>query len=106
MATIIDIPHALGRDEAKRRMKARVGNLAAKLPGGAATVTSSWLAEDRMRLDIVTMGQTIAAVLDVEDRLVRVSLDLPPMLAFMSGAIAAIVKRSGEELLLPGGETG
>ena len=40
--TIIDIPHKLGRDEVKRRMQGRIGELASRIPGGAAEVASSW----------------------------------------------------------------
>ena len=100
MSTVIDISHELGREEAKRRMKARVGDLAGHIPGGMADVTSSWPAEDRMAMDITVMGQTVKALLDVEDRRVRVTLDLPPMLSMMSGAIASMVKNAGEKLLL------
>ena len=46
------------------------------------------------------MGQKVAATVDVEDRLVRVSVALPLMLSFMSGPITAMVRKSGEDLLL------
>ena len=101
--TVIDIPHKLGRAEVKRRMQSRVGELASRIPGGAAEVTSSWPSENRMLVDVTVMGQKVATVLDVEERLVRVSLALPPMLSFMSGAIAGIVRKSGEAMLLEDG---
>ncbi|MDB5717412.1 MAG: hypothetical protein JWM38_839 [Sphingomonas bacterium] len=53
-----------------------------------------------MALEVAAMGQRLSATLDVEDRLIRVSLVLPPMLGFMSGAISAAVQRKGAELLL------
>lgn len=96
----IDIPHALGREEAKRRMMAGVGKIARHIPGGAAEVTATWPSEDRMTLNIAAMGQEIAADLDVEERCVKVTLAVPLMLSFMSGPISAIIQRSAEELLL------
>jgi hypothetical protein len=39
--TIIDIPHNLGRDEARRHMAAGIGKLASHIPGGAVAVTCS-----------------------------------------------------------------
>lgn len=95
----IDIPHDLGRAEAKRRMMAGVDKIARHIPGGGE-VSSSWPAEDRMVLTIAAMGQKVSADLDVEDRLVKVSLTVPLMLSFMSGPITAIVQKSAEELLL------
>ena len=98
--TVIDIHHELGRAEAKRRMAARVGDLSKHIPGGMAHVTSSWPLEDRMAVEVSAMGQTVPAILDVEDHVVRVSLMLPPMLSFMSGMISSIVRQRGEDLLL------
>ncbi len=98
--TVVEIAHQLGREEVRRRMSSRVGDLAKRIPGGMAEVSSSWASEDRMLLDVVAMGQKIAATVDVEDRLVRVSVALPLMLSFMAGPITAMVKKSGEDMLL------
>lgn len=81
-------------------MSLRVGDLAKRIPGGMADVSSSWASEDRMLLDVVAMGQKVAATVDVEERLVRVTLALPMMLAFMAGPITAMVRKSGEDMLL------
>lgn len=98
--TIVEIPHQLGREEVRRRMSSRIGDLAKRIPGGMAEVSSSWASEDRMLLDVVAMGQKVAATVDVEDKLVRVSVVLPLMLSFMAGPISAIVRKSGEDMLL------
>ena len=98
--TIIDIPHQLTRAEVRRRLRARIGELPAHIPGGVAEVRSSWPGEDRMALEVAAMGQTLAATIEIEDRLVRVSMTLPPMLSFFSGAIAAAVRQKGGKLLL------
>lgn len=52
--TIIDVPHRLGRDEARHRMEAGIGKLASHIPGGSATV--SWPSQDQLSLTIATMG--------------------------------------------------
>ena len=100
MTTEIDIPHAIGREEARRRMQARVGELPAHIPGGVAEVESSWPEPYRMNLSASAMGQRLTATIDVEETRVRVRFDLPPMLRFASGAIEAAVRRKGGELLL------
>ena len=96
---VVDIPHTLGRAEAKRRMTTRIGGLASKIPGGA-TVSSSWPGEDRMALEVRAMGQSIGATLDVGDTSIRATIALPTMLALMAGPLAAMVRETGGRLLL------
>jgi len=98
--TVVEIPHTLGREEVRRRMSARTADLASHIPGGMAQVKTSWASEDRMLLDVTAMGQTVAATADIEERLVRVTLVLPMMLSFMAGPITAMVRKTGEDMLL------
>ncbi|HEX8445856.1 MAG TPA: polyhydroxyalkanoic acid system family protein [Sphingomonas sp.] len=98
--TIIDLPHSLGREEARRRIRSRIGELPAHIPGGVATVQSRWDGEDRMTMQVAAMGQEVTATLDIQDAVVRVSLILPAMLSFFTGAITAGVKAKGADLLL------
>ncbi len=96
----IDIPHTLGRAEVRRRLSSRIGELPQHIPGGVAQVSSAWPSEDRMTVHVVAMGQSANATIDIEDRIVRVQLVLPPILSFMSGPISAAIQHSGRELLL------
>ena len=98
--TIVAVPHSLGREEARRRMHARVGELARHLPAGVADMRPSWPSEDRMTIEVTAMGQRIIATCDIEDRIVRVTMTLPLMLSFLSGAIAGAIERRGAALLL------
>lgn len=98
--TIIEIPHRLGKEEARRRMKARIGELPAHIPGGVAEVQADWPSEDRMALAVKALGQSVSATLDVEESVIRVVLVLPPMLGLFAGKIADIVRQKGSTLLL------
>jgi hypothetical protein len=98
--TIIDIPHTLSREEAKRRMAARVGKLASHIPGGAATVTHSWPSADRMLLTVSTMGIEVPCTIDAEDTRLRVTVNLSGMLSLMTGPIAAVIRSQGERLMV------
>ena len=93
----LQIPHRLGRAEAKRRMSANIGKLQSFFPGGAE-VSSSW-AGDRLDLDIRALGQAVTATLDVEDSYVRLRLILPPLLAMAAAPIEAMLRSRGHELL-------
>lgn len=97
--TRIEVPHTLGREEAKERIGSRIGELADHLPA-FAEVRSRWTGEHRMEIDVAMLGQNVATGLDIEDRVVRVTLMLPPMLAMMRGAIEAAVRTTGGRLLL------
>jgi hypothetical protein len=100
--TVVDIPHSLGREVARQRLRDNIGSLGRHIPGGLAAMETSWPSPDRMALTVTAMGQQITATLDVEDRLVRASFVLPGMLGMMGGLIAAAVEREGSRLLLPG----
>lgn len=95
---IVDLPHQLGRDEARRRIDTNVDKLERHIPGGAE-VSSRWDG-DTMRLDIGAMGQTIAAALDVGEAKVTVRIDLPGMLGFFKGPIEGMLRQKGGDLLL------
>jgi len=93
----VDLPHHLGADEAKRRIAANIGGLAGHLPAGAR-VRSAWDG-DRLNLGIGVMGQEAEAVIDVQENLVRVTVMLPPALAFFGKAIEAGLRHRGPQLL-------
>ncbi len=93
----IDVPHGLGAAEAKRRIEAGTGQLIGALPAGA-TVTPGWTG-DRLDLAVAAMGQDVSASLDVQERIVRVTVTLPPMLEFLRPLIEQGIRRSGTALL-------
>ena len=93
----VDLPHNLGAAEARRRIEANVGGLAARLPAGAE-VRPAWEG-DRLRLDVTMLGQTAEAQLDILESLVRIRVTLPPALAFFGKAVEAALRQSGAALL-------
>lgn len=99
MAQPIDvaIPHKLGREEARRRIAGNIDKLQSYIPGGAA-VTSSWTG-DRLDLGVGALGQHLDAAITVEDKQVRVHIDLPGMLGLFAAPIEAALKSKGPELL-------
>lgn len=93
----VDLPHSLGREEARRRIAANIGSLQNHIPGGAQ-VTSSWVG-DRLDLSVTAMGEQIVGALDVQDTKVHVKLALPGMLGMFGGVIAGALKSRGGMLL-------
>ena len=95
---MIDIPHRLGAEEAKRRLRTRIGGLKDHIPGGAAEVTSSWEG-DRMNLRVQALGQEVSGHIDVFETKVHLELMLPAFLAMFGSQIEALLRRGGTELL-------
>ncbi|RST29906.1 hypothetical protein HMF7854_03005 [Sphingomonas ginkgonis] len=94
----VDLPHTLGREEAKRRIAANLHKLQNHIPGGAE-VSSDW-AGDRLDMTIAAMGQAVDAQLGVEDRFVRVNIVLPGLLGMFAKPIEAALRAKGSDLLL------
>lgn len=79
-------------------MQGSMGQLKDHIPGGAAEVRSSWEG-DRMNLIVQAMGQEVTAKIDVEEKVVRVEMMLPPMLSFFGRQIEGYLKGKGGQLL-------
>lgn len=94
----IDLPHSLGAEEAKRRMRGGIGKLKDHIPGGAADVAARWDG-DRMFLDVRALGQEVTGHIDVFDSIVRLELMMPPLLAMLGHKIEGLIRRGGTELL-------
>ena len=97
---VVDIPHTLGREAARARLRANIGSLGDHIPGGLAAMDATWPSPDQMALNLEVMGQRLSATLDISDTVVRVSFMLPGMLGFMADAISAAVRQQGSRLLI------
>ena len=94
---VVDIPHKLGQQEARRRIERGVGRIADHVPGGAQA-ESSWEG-DRLKLKVTAMGQAVTARIEVLETVVRVEIMLPAALSFFAKPIEAMLKKKGTELL-------
>jgi hypothetical protein len=94
----VDLPHKLGREEARRRIANNIHKLESHLPGGA-DVASRWEG-DTLRLDVGAMGQSVTSEIRVEDSKVHCRIALPGFLALFAAPIEAALKSKGGDLLL------
>ena len=93
----VELPHKLGRDEARRRIATNVHKLESHIPGGAK-VQSGWTG-DQLNLDVQALGQSVTATIDVEESKVHLKVLLPPMLGMLGGLIQAALQKKGDLLL-------
>ena len=94
----VDLPHKLGRDEARRRIANNIHKLKEHIPGGASHVDSKWNG-DELDLTVHAMGQAVETRIGVEETKVRVQVMLPGMLALFAGPIEAMLQKKGNILL-------
>ena len=94
----VDLPHKLGRDEARRRIANNIHKLREHIPGGTAQVESSWQG-DELDLAINALGQAVTAKIGVEETKIHVAVTLPGMLAMFAGPIEAMLQKKGNVLL-------
>lgn len=93
----VDLPHNLGKDEARRRIANNIHRLQEHIPGGA-TVQSGWTG-DQLNLNVQALGEAVQSTIDVEDKKVRVRVLLPGMLGMFSGLIQGALQKKGSVLL-------
>ncbi|HYD25310.1 MAG TPA: polyhydroxyalkanoic acid system family protein [Croceibacterium sp.] len=97
----VPIPHSLGREEARRRLRANSHKMAEGFPAGMAQVETSWPSDDRMAMSIQAMGQAVVGRIDIEDAQVILTVDLPPALGFIEPIVAGAIRQSGQKMLAP-----
>ncbi len=95
----VDMPHKLGREEARRRIAGNIHKLKDHIPGGTAQVDSSW-SGDTLNMTVNAMGQSVEAVIDVEEAKLHCRIMLPGMLSLFAAPIEAMLNRKGRDLLL------
>ena len=93
----VDLPHKLGREEARRRIANNIHKLQEHIPGGAK-VEAGWTG-DRLNLGVEALGDSIQAVIDVEENNVHLKVLLPGLLGMFAGSIQAALQKKGGALL-------
>lgn len=97
----VTIPHALGKDEARRRIDEGFGRMRQQMIGGLGAMLSfneRWEG-DRLHFEGGGLGQKMTGRLDVRADAVEIQLDLPEMLAAIAEKIVGRLKSEGQKLL-------
>lgn len=94
----VAIPHSHTREEVRRRMRERSGEIAGLVPGGA-DVQVTWPNEDRMDFSVSAMGKTVASHVEIGEGEIAIVIDLPPALSFVEPMVRGAVEAKGRKLL-------
>jgi hypothetical protein len=99
----VALPHDLDKETVRQRLRSRSHEIADHIPGGMAEVTTSWPSEDRMDMIVRAMGQDLVGAVELEDKQVVFTVQLPPMLGFLEPIVEGAIKASGQKLIGPPG---
>lgn len=95
----VALPHSLGRDEVRRRLRERSDEIAGLFPAGMAEVAVSWPNQDRMNLDVTAMGKLVAGAVEIGETEVAFVIDLPAALSFVEPMVRGAIEAKGRKLL-------
>jgi hypothetical protein len=95
----ITIPHNLGKAEARARLVGGFDKLSGQLGALSMSQFRQVWDGDRWSFSAQALGQVIAGRVDVNEKDVRVEIDLPALLAGMASKIADKLRTQGRLLL-------
>lgn len=95
----VSLPHSLGEEEVRRRLKEHGHEIADQFPPGMANVSTEWPNDDQMDINITAMGQRVRGVIYIEFDMVQIEVDLPPLLNSLRPVIESGLRKHGGRLL-------
>ncbi len=95
----VEIPHNLGREEARRRIEAGFDRLEHQFGGGGLAKLEKRWTGDLLSFHAQVVGQALSGRLEVKADSVHMELDLPPFLAMIAGSLKGRLQREGQLLL-------
>jgi hypothetical protein len=94
----VNIPHQLGRAEARRRIETGFAKALAGLPGGLGRCNERWEG-DRLVFSVAALAQTITGFVDVGDAAVTMEIHLPGVLGLIASGFRSRLQKAGQLLL-------
>lgn len=94
----VNIPHQLGRAEARRRLETGFPKLAHVLPGIVGSTSERWDG-DRLIFNFAAMGQAVSGTVDVSDTVVVIRVQLSGLLGLVAGRLKDRLQKTGQLLL-------
>lgn len=94
----VNIPHQLGRTEARRRIDEGFADLSRHLGGSVGALDKQWDG-DRLNFSLTSMGQSITGQVAVMEAAVTVEVLLPGFLAMIAGKVKGTLQKEGQLLL-------
>ncbi|WP_442754528.1 polyhydroxyalkanoic acid system family protein [Methylocystis sp. JAN1] len=94
----VTVPHNLGVETAKKRLAARIEALQREYVDKVAKSDVTW-AGDVATIHVAALGQTATAQMTVLADMVRIEVQLPWLLAKLSGALQGFISQNANDVL-------
>jgi putative polyhydroxyalkanoate system protein len=94
---VVNIPHELGRAEARRRIDEGVGRLTSQI-GAVGELKQEWTG-DTLAFSLQAIGQTVTGTIEILEREVRLEVHLPGIFAMIAGKVKGRLREQGQILL-------
>jgi hypothetical protein len=97
----VNLPHSLGKDEARKRIEQGFGRMQQQMTGGLSGMLAfqeRWEG-DRLHFEATSLGQKLTGRLDVRADAVEIEVDLPEFLAAIADRIKDKLKQEGQKML-------
>jgi hypothetical protein len=95
---VVNIPHDLGQTEAQKRLQEGFGRIREQIGGKGVVFEERWEG-NRLFFNAGVLGQKVSGQVDVEERNVRIEIELPWILAAIAGQLQGRVQKEGQLLL-------
>lgn len=96
---VATISHNLGRQEATRRIQNGLGEVTRALAENKIVLADHHWSGDKGEITVRALGQSVTAVVEVMDDLVRIEARLPWMLAAFAERARTAIQSGGTKLL-------
>jgi putative polyhydroxyalkanoate system protein len=97
-AITMNIPHELGRAEARKRIDEGFASFSQHMGAVAGALSKDWKG-DRLNFAFAAMGQRISGTIDVADTDIKLEVLLPSLLAVMAEKVKGRLRKEGQLLL-------
>ncbi len=94
----IDVPHALGEEEAAARIKNLLADMKQKYASYFSDLEETWSGNDG-RFKAKAMGFNVSGAVDVQSALVSITGDLPLAATPFKGRVEQMIRQEAERLL-------
>ena len=95
----VEIPHQLGRAEARKRLVEGVAQAQEMLKKSGISVADATWTEDLLAFAVAAAGQRIDGQIDVGEDAVRLEMKLPWLLAMLAQKVQQGIQKQGTLLL-------
>jgi hypothetical protein len=94
----VSIPHRLGKEEAIRRIRSGLTNVANNFGPVLSVEKEVWVA-DQLTFSVRSLGQVAQGKIDVAEDHVRLEVSLPWLLGILAEKLAPMIRKEGTLLL-------